>query len=353
MAFATEQATAVVIFTNDFEDDPVGIYTVGNLEDDWNGTTSNNGVDEGRVAITDDANAYGTKSLVVKYPQGESNNGKSQWKVPLGTDYEELFVSYRIRFDDNFNFVRGGKLPGFSGGADNTGGNKPTGFDGWSARMMWRTNGSGGSPQGDTTVAKIVQYAYHPDQPTEFGEDLRWDDNTAGQWQEFESDQWYHLQHRVVMNTPTQHDGIVQAWLDGEMVLDRQDIRWRDTTAFGIDNFYFSTFFGGSSTIWEASKDEFVYYDDFIISTEFIGSPGDFDLDGNIDGDDLTEWQAAYGITDAADADSDSDSDGSDFLTWQQAYVGAPQLSAVPEPTSAALLLLLLGAGFCSRALHS
>lgn len=58
---------------------------------------------------------------------------------------------------------------------------------------------------------------------------------------------------------------------------------------------------------------------------------GDFDLDGDVDGADLTEWQTAYGSTRS----------GSDFLDWQQQF-GAGTLaaaSAVPEPTSVALLL--------------
>ncbi len=341
-------ARAVVIYQNDFEDDPVGTYSVFNLAADWNGTTSNDGVDEGRVSITDDAHAIGNKSLVVTYPEGESNQGKSQWKLPLNGAYEELFASYRIRFDDGFDFVRGGKLPGLSGGADNTGGNKPNGTDGWSARMMWRTDGSGGS-QTNRDTANIVQYTYHPDQPTQFGDDMRWDDTTPAEWQEFESDRWYHLQHRVVMNTPGLHDGIIQAWLDGEMVLDVQDIRFRDIASLKIDNFYFSTFFGGSSAAWETTKDEYVYFDDFVIATEFIRTPGDFDGDGDIDGDDLTLWTDAYGTSAAGDADGDLDTDGADFLIWQKNYTGnysaALSASVVPEPTSAALLV-----GFASLA---
>jgi len=343
---ATPVAFAVVLYENDFEDDPVGTYTVGNLAADWNSPSWNDGVDEGRVAITDDANAFGSKSLVVTYPEGETTGAKSQWKLDLGAGYEELFLSYRIRFGENFDFVRGGKLPGLIGGAGNTGGDKPDGTDGWSARMMWRTNGSSGSPtNGDS--ANIVQYVYHPDQPGTFGEDFRWDDTTPTDWQVFESETWYHLQHRIVMNTPGQPDGIVQAWLDGEMVLDVQDIRFRDIASLQIDQMYFSTFFGGSSSIWEASQDERVYFDDFVIATEFISAPADFDGSGTVDDGDLSAWQTGYGSSNAAhtdgDADGDMDVDGNDFLTWQRDFQPVPALNAtvqIPEPSAAFLTLV-------------
>ena len=64
----------------------------------------------------------------------------------------------------------------------------------------------------------------------------------------------------------------------------------------------------------------------------------DFDQDGGVDGDDLTDlvngWQARYGV----------DLDGSNFLDWQRQFgSGVPLLASsqtVPEPSTAALLLL-------------
>ncbi len=351
-----QPVVAEILYQNDFEDDPVGVYSTANLAADWNSPSWNNGVDEGRVSITDGPNAFGNRSLVVTYPEGETTGGKTQWKLDLDTGYEELFLSYRIRFGADFDFVRGGKLPGLIGGAGNTGGNKPNGTDGWSARMMWRTNGSSGSStSGDT--ANIVQYVYHPDQSSTFGEDFRWDDTVPTDWQTFNSEIWYRLQHRIVMNTPGQNDGIVQAWLDDQMVLDVQNIRFRDIASLQIDQLYFSTFFGGSDPTWEASKDEQVYYDNFIISTEFITtdvSSGDFNENGTVEASDLAAWQAGFGSLDAThltgDADGDSDADGNDFLEWQRQIGittshtsdGALAANTVPEPNS--IYLIFFGA---------
>jgi len=76
----------------------------------------------------------------------------------------------------------------------------------------------------------------------------------------------------------------------------------------------------------------------------------DFDMDGDVDADDLPVWQGDYGSVDLADtyitgdADGDGDADGQDFLLWQQQFgsgVTSPLASqVVPEPSTLALLLL-------------
>lgn len=70
----------------------------------------------------------------------------------------------------------------------------------------------------------------------------------------------------------------------------------------------------------------------------------DFDGNGKVDGADLTDWQASFGVDIGADADADGDSDGADFLIWQQQFgSGVPTTVisiAVPEPSAAWLLLL-------------
>jgi hypothetical protein len=78
---------------------------------------------------------------------------------------------------------------------------------------------------------------------------------------------------------------------------------------------------------------------------------GDFDSDGDVDGNDLQQWELAMGSSGNADADLDGDSDGDDFLTWQrQAAAGTTSLTSpattAPEPAAVCLLL----AGLCAIA---
>lgn len=315
-----EIANSQVFYTNDFEDDPLGQYSRANLNADWNSPSGSNGVDEGRVSIVNEGSS---KAMRVEYPAGLFGSGDdktgAQWKFDFDQGYEAVELEYRLKFEDGFDFVRGGKLPGLAGGAANSGGNTPNGTDGFSARMHWRTNGSSGSPlnSNETDRANIAQYLYHPDQVTNGGvngDDLDWDDGPSGNWEEFESDRWYHLRHRIILNTPGVnggeglHDGVVQAWLDGVQVLDIDNIRFRDVESLQIDLMYFSTFFGGGSQSWATSKDEVAYFDDFKITA--LGQPGDFDFDGDVDGDDVDFYvgnigEAATGPLAQLDLDSD------------------------------------------------
>ncbi len=82
---------------------------------------------------------------------------------------------------------------------------------------------------------------------------------------------------------------------------------------------------------------------------DIVFDAGDFDEDGDVDNDDLGDWETGYGIASSAthmdgDADEDGDVDGNDFLIWQAQYTGALPLasavSQVPEPATAAFVVL-------------
>lgn len=214
-----------------------------------------------RATIVLDAER-GRPVLQVAYPRGKYGNkfGGVQWKTYLDRAYEHLVLTYRVKFGDGFNFVKGGKLPGligghFAGKPDSvvSGGSKPNGHDGWSARLMWRRRG------------EAVLYLYHPDQPGRYGEDLKW--MVKGRPARFVPGRWHEVRTEIVLNKPGQGDGIVRAWLDGEPALERRDIRFRDTNKIGIDALYFSTFFGGDDATWSATRDEAIYFDGFNIDT--------------------------------------------------------------------------------------
>lgn len=81
---------------------------------------------------------------------------------------------------------------------------------------------------------------------------------------------------------------------------------------------------------------------------------GDFNADGQVDADDLFEWNSNFGLATLAthaqgDADGDQDVDGFDFLVWQQQYGSSGTATAsgdvVPEP-GASLLAALAATGF-------
>lgn len=245
-------STPEIILAATFSGRSAGPYPQDFVEGDFGSApTWNDGLDEGRAEVILDE---GNPALRVTYPEGQfgPGDGGVQFKVDLGASFDELYLSYRVRFGAGFEFVKGGKLPGLVGGS------APTGCvadeTGFSARMMWRTGGA------------AVQYLYFPGKIADCGDDYFYE--IAGQDALFVPSAWHLVEHRIRMNTPGEADGIMQAWFDGELALDNQTFVWRNAGAnWSIDGLYFSTFFGGSDDTWAPSTNQIIDYDDFIVST--------------------------------------------------------------------------------------
>lgn len=207
--------------------------------------TSNNGVSEHRVKVV---KIGGNKVLQIKYPKGYAGPAKSgaQWKAPL-PPRDEYYAEYQVMFGTNFEWVKGGKIPGLVGGTAPTGGKNAD--HGMSTRYMWKTNPGG----------KALLYLYWLEKTNTFGEEI-----LLGKT--FSKGVWHTLKQRIKLNTPGASDGIIQVWFNGKIVYFRTNYKFRNYgDTWKIDNFYFSSFFGGNAPLWSAVKDEYIYFDNFRI----------------------------------------------------------------------------------------
>jgi hypothetical protein len=103
------------------------------------------------------------------------------------------------------------KLPGLVGGSAPTG--CVTDNTGFSARGMRRTGGA------------AVQYLYFPEKVNDCGDDCPY---LSGQSAVvFTPGVWHVVEHHLVMNTPGQRDGILEAWFDAELVLHNSEFLYR------------------------------------------------------------------------------------------------------------------------------
>lgn len=270
ICLGASSSQAQIIYSNDFEQhDFSGRYRASHLEADWNDPEWEDGVAEKRVKIEQGWQAYGQSSLAIKYPTGKygTKNTGAQWVMELDDVYEDVMLSYSVKFKKGFDFVKGGKLPGLAGGTAPTGNVAANGYNGWTARMMWRTahTGNPGSPKQKTSGALSYAKFYQsgPDQDGRIEDQIMWVD-PDGDFTELKSNRWYEVSQRIKMNDPGVDNGILQIWLDNELVVDMQDVRFRNTASLGIDKVYFSTFFGGGYS-WRTSKYETAYFDNFLI----------------------------------------------------------------------------------------
>ena len=110
---------------------------------------------------------------------------------------------------------------------------------------------------------------YYPNKQSSCGDDFHY--QSGGTNVAVSDGEWHTVQHRLVMNTPGASDGVLQGWLDGELMLDLHDFEYRlQGASFAIEGLYFSTFYGGSSPEWAPSSDQTIDYDDFVIAEDPI-----------------------------------------------------------------------------------
>jgi hypothetical protein len=244
------------IFQCNFENNTLGSYSDSEWGRDWNYPVGASH-DYGYGQILQDNSKY----LRENFPQGSFffDGSGVQWWTMLPNNYNELYFSYRLRISDGFQIDQlDTKLPGLAGGASNGGGNLPTGTDGWSARLLMKSG-------------TVYFYLYHPELYLVYGDvepdpaKTYWGESVLYDAGELQANTWYVITQRIVMNTPGNHDGIAEGYLNGKLVAQRTGLRFRDIEELAIDRIYFSNFLGGSGEA--PKKDEFIDYDDFCVYT--------------------------------------------------------------------------------------
>lgn len=202
--------------------------------------------------------------LRIRYPRGSYDPGTAaKGLAPMGgmqftsrfsnmkvTPSDSILLSYAVRFEEGFDFVKGGKLPGLYGGTPISGNRIPSGRDGYQARVVWQSNGKGalyGFLPTNSTKYKGITYG------TVFG---------AGAWQ-FKPGKWTEISHHIKLNRPGESDGRMTVWINGSPVVDECGLRFRDIPSLKIDGIFFSTFFGGNEPGWASRKDTYADFANF------------------------------------------------------------------------------------------
>lgn len=275
-AVLSSTSLAQVVTFVDFEGDQLGAYTNNAALQDfvpktgakkWYAMEQNGG----RNASIIENGEHG-KVLRLLYPKGcvgpndeptVACAGQVMNPLPMDVPADTMWVGYDVFFEEGFDFVQGGKLPGLCGGNCPTGGERPSIGDGWSARLMWRNNG------------KVVQYLYFVDQASTYGDNIPYNLNGTIPQKQFVPGQWHRVVSKITMNTVNvegagEKDGTIKTWFDGELVVDLDTMRWRDFNNVHIDIFYISTFHGGSDASWAPSVDSYAQFDNFEISLDSV-----------------------------------------------------------------------------------
>jgi len=192
----------------------------------------------------------GQKALKIFYPSRRFGPlPGSQWYVDFKSA-EKVFLEYKVFIPPDFDFVKGGKLPGLGGGKGNTGGTVPTGFDGWSVRFMFKEGGT------------ICAYLYYPEMPDQFGEKVFLKSGRSRFI--LHKDQWMKIGLEVHLNTIGVKNGLMRCFVDGNLMLEKKGLVFRYHDNLKADHLLFSTFFGGGDSSYAPLKNCHLLFKDFI-----------------------------------------------------------------------------------------
>jgi hypothetical protein len=196
----------------------------------------------------------GERVLANYYPLGTwgRGGGLNQWSSfeDSPDDIEELYLTYKLKFQHDFDWALGGKLPGVSFGLVQTvasGGAGPSiGDKGASLRLMWNKDG------------QCVLYIYHHAMTSKFGDDMG-----LKPFGRFERDNWHTITMRFVANQIGKANGIIQIWLDDVLVASSDKIEMRTSSSpKTIRGIALHTFMGGADSRFAPNKNQYMWMDD-------------------------------------------------------------------------------------------
>ena len=253
------EADGSVLLFSDFEDA------------DW-GDAWTNGTVDAHLALVDGAEANGFlpfagDALRVEVTANDNYGASIAYKYldETGSEPDEAYFRYYLRFGEDWSPTDGGKLPGISGtyGVAGWGGRPVDGTDGWSARGTYQTVVPDGNPL--ERHSSIGNYVYHADMAGQYGDVDLWLDGCAGS---LDKGRWYAVETFVKLNTPGVNDGILRGWVDGRLAYERTDWRWRDVDTLHVEQIWMNFYHGGTDV---PPDDLHLYIDNVVIATEYIG----------------------------------------------------------------------------------
>ncbi len=230
-----------------------GQYSNADVSKDWNCPERNQG--NHLVDIVEGEEAFNGQSLKIQFPKGSSGcsaySDCISWLPNIGGKFERLYYGFRVKFPENFDFVKGGKLLGLGSADVKHEGKKSKDSSSWTVRTMWDKKG------------KLVQYVHYPNQLRKYGDVYKWKMDEP-----LSKNQWHTIQTLVTLNKEGESNGTIQTWLDGRKVLNVQGFRFRENKEQAIDHFVFSSFFGGNGPFWAPKSDQYAYIDDVVLSEQ-------------------------------------------------------------------------------------
>lgn len=265
---------SAVIFTDDFE----SANGPADLRNKWDVV-----FDESRLRIAvepENVNA-GIKAVEMPFPMTSEAVGNGLMKHLL-EEQDVVFLRFYSKFEAGFDvtgagsFHNGGSISAhYHVDGQSTPGVPANGTNKFLVSYE-ATVYSDGPPPGH-----LIAYVYHPEQrddygdifyptglvspntslPFDFGVEFMSRPNVAP-----ELDRWQCYELMVKANTPGQRDGRIGMWLDGKLIADFRNLRFRDVASLTIDYLTIGGYISPNQV-----RDNTLWYDDVVAATAYVG----------------------------------------------------------------------------------
>lgn len=182
------------------------------------------------ITLADNAGPDGSDAIRVRYVGFERGSKRVVVRYPLATIVTHATLSYDVCFENDFQWVRGGKLHGLGPAVPVTGG-KPRHPEKWSARVTFKKDGH----------CATYLYDQHPDKTYGIGE--------TSAVPVFRKGKWHRVTIEVKLNDPGVANGYARVFVDDRVMVFSRNVKFRGDGGLNtaIQQFLFSTFHGGSS----------------------------------------------------------------------------------------------------------
>ena len=196
---------------------------------------------------------------------------KSNRPVENVNNPQEVTLVYSVKFEDDFDWAIGGKLPGLAGGLSMAGGQSIGNYymkNGFTARFMWHIL----ETVSGSKIAGMISYIYHPGRDGKNGQlvygagpymstakpTLSFTDHSNDALFQFETNKWYKIRQTIKANRPYKSDGTMKVWINDKLASSFGNMKFIADGMHGkyaVDRFLFSTFYGGSGPGYAPKRD--------------------------------------------------------------------------------------------------
>ncbi|MHC3436926.1 hypothetical protein ACYJ1Y_02240 [Natrialbaceae archaeon A-gly3] len=270
----------------------------------------------GQIHDFSTARAYdGTKSLEIPWEDPDMyRGGRSVFDFNDWSQYDnphELYQSFYVYFGDDFRMQSGDTLRFFVGGrstgSGDSGGGSPDGTNGWSylVGISARDPDYGRNRQdGEYTIFTYnynvtdgTGYVYRPPCFVE-----------PGNWIHVET---YWRNNTLDASGNMNADGVTRLWIDGDLVVDRDNLRFDSTGNQGVDYVGPTGYWYSLQQPWGAPDPTSVYYDNHVLALGGIpdtagGGSSPHEDDGEETEDDQADDEAASVTTEPPEIDGET-----------------------------------------------